>query len=238
MKVIPHPESWLQYVPKKEMKNQKLGIFAHCYVKNGEQENIKKAYKKIVDIAIEENTCSVLSASQSLVLPNHNMLYEEWFDYDEFFKIQLKKTYRNAFYRWLDPIRKGPISPEFTRILYSSGEHPTDIAPRNAFALIRRYQIQPNNYDNAYKLLKDYIENIDGNDKRIFVNAHQSLNESNHFLLYEIWLDFNELLKSELHFNVKTNLDQQLEKIAPKDQSQPCVETFQIYYDPQKYHSQ
>ena len=235
MKVMPIPSDWLDYVTRDEMKSNKLGVFAHCFVKDGEQENIKEAYKKIVDIAIEEETCSVLSASKSLVLPNHHLLYEEWLDYDEFFNVQLKRTYRNAFYRWLDPIRNGPVSPEFTRILFSSGAHPIEVAPQNAYSLITSVQIPLCNHEKAHQLLKDHIQEKNKNGKRIFVNAHQSLNEPNHFLIYEIWLDFDELLKSDRQDNQSNSIRNQLGDIAIEKQKGVSVELFQIYYDPKKY---
>jgi quinol monooxygenase YgiN len=235
MKVVPYPKDWLAYKPRDEMKSETLGIFAHSFVKNGEQGSIKEAYKKIVDIAIEEQTCSVLSASQSLVLPNHHLLYEEWADYDEFFDVQVKRSYRSAFYRWLDPIRKGPISPEFTRVFCSSGTHPSDIAPRNAYALVQSFQIEAKDYEKAFDLFYDYITSKNKSEKNIFANAHQSINNPNHFLLYEVWSDFAALIESQQQNYIRTDLNQQLERMVSTESPEPCSEIFQIYYDPQKY---
>ncbi|MBQ4827993.1 hypothetical protein J8L84_01720 [Alteromonas sp. MMG017] len=238
MKVIPYPNDWLAYEPIDFMKNETLGIFAHSFAKNGEQGSIKEAYKKIVDIAIEEQTCSVLSASQSLVLPNHHLLYEEWTDYDEFFDVQVKRNYRNAFYKWLDPIRKGPISPEFTRIFCSSGIHPSDVAAQNAYALIQSYQVEAKDYATAFHLFNDYIVSKNKSEKNTFANAHQSINNPNHFLLYEVWSDFTALIESQQQNYIRAELQQKLERVVSAASAEPCSEIFQIYYDPQKYQHQ
>ena len=233
MKVMSKPDGWLKYTQRKDMKNKRLGVFAHCFVENGDQPQIKDVYKKIVDIAIEEDTCIVLSASQSLVLPNHNLLYEEWSDYDEFFNVQLKRKYRNAFFRWLDPIRKGPVSPEFTHIFASSGEHPMGIAPQNAYTSITSAHIEYDNYHTAYLLLNEYVAEAKANGMRAFVNAHQSLNDPNHFLLYEVWLDFSELMTTGIQDNIE--IRKKLDGIAIENSEKSSVELFQVYYDPQKY---
>lgn len=235
MKVISYPNEWLNYKPIDEMKGKPLGVFAHCFVKNGEQDAIKQAYKKIVDVAIEEETCLVLSASQSLVMPNHNLLYEEWTDYDEFFEVQVKRAYRNAFYKWLDPIRSGSISAEFTNIFYSSGRHPVNIASQNAYVLVQSYQLKPTDYEKARQLLKEHIDAISQDERNIFANAHQSINNPDHFLLYEIWEDFSDLIETELHRNSRTNLHQQMNNAHHDENFKSRTELFQIYYDPDKY---
>ncbi|MDB4838100.1 antibiotic biosynthesis monooxygenase [Marinomonas sp.] len=238
MKVIPYPNDWLTYKPIDEMKGKPLGVFAHCFVKNGQQGAIKKAYKKIVDIAIEEKTCFVLSASQSLVLPNHNLLYEEWEDYDEFFDVQVKRTYRNTFYKWLDPIKNGPVSAEFTHIFCSTGQHPVNIAPQNAYVIVQSFMLKSDDKKEAREQLKKHVREIDQQEKNIFANAHQSINDPNHFLLYEIWSDFSDLIETELHGSSRSNLLQKMNKIQSSEPLQSCTEVFQIYYDPEKYQPQ
>jgi len=238
MKVIPYPNEWLVYKPIDEMKGKRLGVFAHCFVKDGEQDAIKQAYKKIVDVAIEEETCLVLSASQSLVLPNHNLLYEEWADYDEFFEVQVNRTYRNTFYKWLDPIRSDSIYAEFTNIFCSAGKHPVNIAPQNAYVLVQSLQIEPGNCEKARLHLAEHVNEISHDKKNLFANAHQSINDPNHFLLYEIWQDFSDLINTQWHRSSREALLQQIYDNQNDAQSKSRLEVFQIYYDPEKYQPQ
>lgn len=235
MKVIPYPDHWMSYKSMPKMKGKRLGIFAHCFAKSGARDAVKRIYGNIVDIAIEEPTCVVLSGSQSLVSPNHNLLYEEWSDYDEFFEVQVARKYRKGFLRWLDPVREGPISPEFTEMFYSAGDHPLDLAADNAFALVQSVHIDPGREADVRQLLVQHVNDVSANNKNLHANVHQSINNPQHFLLYEIWNDFEFLVEHELKSHRRSELESLFYEIRDHALPDPATELFQIYYDPGKY---
>lgn len=234
MKVIPYPDHWMSHKPIPEMKGKCLGIFAHCFVKKGAEKTIKDVYRTITDVAIEEKTCIVLSGSQSLVAPNHNLLYEEWTNYDEFFEVQIRRPYRKGFLRWLDPIREGIISPEFTEMFYSSGEHPYNLA-YNAYTLVQSVHISSGCEEDARQLFIRHIDNVGQDAKNLVANIHQSINNPQHFLLYEVWSDFSILIENELKSERRNKLESQFNKLKDDKSPEPAMELFQIYYDPDKY---
>ncbi len=233
MKVIPYPDHWMSYKPRPEMKGKCLGIFAHGFVKNGEQATIKDVYKNIVDVAIEEKNCTVLSGCQSLVDPTHNMLYEEWTDYDEFFEVQVARTYRHGFMRWLNPIIDGPISPEFTEMFYTSGKHPLDVA-YNAYTLIQSVHIASGREEETKQLFIDYIDVVGKDEQNLVANIHQSLNNPQHFLLYEVWSDFSHVIENELKSERRVELEDRFNELKDDSLPEPALELYQIYYDPEK----
>ncbi|QIB64977.1 putative quinol monooxygenase [Kineobactrum salinum] len=234
MKVVPYPDHWMSHKPMPEMKGKCLGIFAHCFVENGAQETIRDVYRTIVDVAIEEKTCTVLSGSQSLVMPNHNLLYEEWTDYDEFFEVQMARTYRKGFLRWLDPIRNGPVSPEFTEMFHSSGKHPFNVA-HHAYTLVQSVHIAPGREEDARQLFIRHVDDVGQDSKNVLANIHQSLNNPQHFLLYEIWSDFSHLVENELISERRDELQVRFNALKDNALPEPAMEIFQIYYDPDKY---
>jgi quinol monooxygenase YgiN len=223
----------MSYKPLPEMKGKCLGVFAQITVRNGEQSSIKEVYKNIVDVAIEEETCTVLSGSQSLVLPNHNLLYEEWTDYDEFFEVQMARPYRMAFLRWYDPLRE-IIGPEFTEMFHSSGKHPFNVA-FNAYTLVQSVHIASGREEDARQFFIQYIDDVSRDDKNLVANIHQSLNNPQHFLLYEIWSDFSYLILNELSSDRRTELEARFNAIKDDALPEPAMELFQIFYDADKY---
>ena len=234
MKVVPYPDQWLDYEPLPDMKGKCLGVFAHVFVKDGAQGRIRDVYRNIVDVAIEEKTCIVLSGGQSLVDPKHNLLYEEWTDYEEFFQVQTGRTYRHGFMRWLDPIRSGPVSPEFTEMFYSTGKHPYNVA-HNAYSLVQSVHVSAGREDDARKLCTQYIDLLASDPNNLHANAHQSLNNPQHFLLYEVWPDFNHLIEADLQSGRRADLQVQINALKDDALPEPAMEVFQIYYDPEKY---
>jgi quinol monooxygenase YgiN len=234
MLVIPYPDNWLSHKPIPEMKDKCLGIFAHVFVKNGEQESIKNIYRNIVDVAIEEETCIVLSGNQSLVQPNHNLLYEEWTDYDEFFQVQMSRTYRSGFLKWINPIKSGPIIPEFTEMFYSSGKHPFNIA-YNAYTLVQSVHVSSGREDDARQLFIQHIDDVSQDAQNVLANIHQSLNNPQHFLLYEVWSDFSHLIENELRNDRRSELETRFNELKDDALPEPAMELYQIYYDPDKY---
>jgi quinol monooxygenase YgiN len=234
MKVIPYPDHWMSHKPLPEMKGKSLGIFAHCFVRDGEQETLRGKYQRIYDMAIEENTCTVLSGSLSLVQPNHHLLYEEWADYDEFFEVQVARTYRKGFFRWLDPIRSGAVSPEFTEMFHSTGKHPFNVA-YNAYTLVQSVHVASGCEEDARKLFIQYVDDVGKDPQNILANIHQSINNPQHFLLYEIWSDFSYLVESELNSDRRIELEARFNELKDEDLPEPAMEIFQIYYDPEKY---
>lgn len=234
MKVVPRPDNWLSYKPRPDMKGKRLGVFAHCFTRDGEQGAIKEKYQRICDVAIEEKTCIVLSGSLSLVEPTHHLLYEEWADYDEFFEVQLARTYRHGFFRWLDPIKEGIVSPEFTEMFYSSGKHPVNIA-YHAYTLVQSIHIAAGHEEEARQLFIQHIDDVGREKQNSVANIHQSLNNPQHFLLYEIWSDFSHLIENELRCDRRIELETRLNALKDEALPGPAKELFQIYYDPDKY---
>lgn len=234
MKVVPCPDNWMSHKPLPEMKGKALGIFAHCFVKDGEQGTVKDKYKRIYDVAIEEETCTVLSGSLSLVDPTHHLLYEEWTDYDEFFEVQVPRTYRKGFFRWLDPIRSGPVLPEFTEMFYSSGKHPFNVA-YHGYTLVQSVHIASGREADARKLFIQHIDDVGKDEKNLIANIHQSINNPQHFLLYEIWSGFSHLIENELRSERRAELETRFNALKDDALPEPAMELFQIYYDPEKY---
>jgi quinol monooxygenase YgiN len=234
MKVIPYPDRWMSYKPLPEMQGKCLGIFAHIIVRNGEQKAIRDVYRNIVDVATEEETCIVLSGSQSLVMPNHNLLYEEWTDYDEFFEVQMGRPYRKAFLRWYDPLREGIVSPEFTEMFYSSGKHPFNVA-FNAYALVQSVHVSIGREDNARRLFMQYIDDVGRDEINLVANIHQSINNPQHFLLYEIWSDFSHLIENELSGDRRSDLEARFNALKDDAMPEPAMELLQVFYDADKY---
>lgn len=216
------------------MKGKCLGIFAQIMVRNGGQRAIQDVYRNIVDVATEEKTCIVLSGSQSLVKPNHNLLYEEWEDYDEFFEVQMKRPYRMAFLRWYDPLREGIVSPEFTEMFYSSRKHPFNVAFK-AHTLVQSVHIAPGREGDARKLFIQYIDDVGQDENNLVANIHQSLNNPQHFLLYEIWSDFSYLIENELRSERRIDLEAGFNALKAAVLPGPAKELFQIFYDAGKY---
>lgn len=235
MRLTPYPDNWMSYKPMPQMKGKRLGIFAHVFVQNGQQERIKEIYRSIVDVAIEEKTCLVLSGSQSLVQPNHFLLYEEWTDYDEFFEVQMARTYRNGFIKWIDPIKSAPISPEFTELFHSAGEYPFNIA-YNAYTLVQSVHVKEGQQaEEARRLLSTHVDDVAKDSQNIVATAHQSINNPQHFLLYEVWSDFASLIENELRSERRDALKTRLDELKDQGSPEPSLELFQIYYDPDKY---
>ncbi len=238
MKVIPYPDQWMSIEARPEMKGKCLGAFAHWFVKSDNQADIqakvRNAYRNIIDVALEEETCTVLSGAQSLVNPTHNLLYEEWSDYEEFFAVQAARTYRKGFSRWLDPIRSGPVSPEFTEMFYSSGKHPFNVA-YNAYTLVQSVHIASGREDDARQLFIKYIDEAGRDAQNLVSCIHQSLNNPQHFLLYEIWSDFSYLVMNELKSERRAELETRFNELKDDSLPEPALELYQIYYDPDKY---
>lgn len=234
MKVIPYPDHWLSYKPRPDMQGKCLGVFAHVFVKNGAQVTIRDVYKNIADVAIEEESCIVLSSAQSLVDTKHNMLYEEWTDYDEFFEVQMSRTYRKGFHKWIDPIKTRPVSPEFTEMFYSSGRHPYNIA-YNAFSFVQSIHVSSGSENRVRKLFSQYIDDVARDAGNVYANAHQSLNNPQHFLLYEVWLDFSSLVVNDLKSERRLEFAARFSELADPALPEPAMEIFQVYYDPGKY---
>lgn len=233
MKVIPFPDRWLTYKPMPEMKGKCLGVFAQIMAKDGGQKDLREVYQTIIDVAIEEKTAITFSGSQSLVKSNHTMLYEEWKDYDEFFQVQMKRPYRMAFLRWYDPLREA-IGPEFTEMFYSSGKHPSNIA-FNAYALVQSVHIASGREADARQLFTQYIDDVGQDEQNLFANIHQSLNNRQHFLLYEIWSDFSHLIENELRSERRVELEARFNALKDNVLPEPALELFQIFYDADKY---
>jgi len=234
MKVVPSPDSWMSYKPRPEMKGKCLGVFAYCSTQEGKQGEIRDKYSRIYDVAIEEETCTALSASLSLVDPTHHLLYEEWVDYDEFFQVQLARTYRNGFFRWLNPIKEGIVSPEFTEMFYSSGKHPFNIA-YHAYTLVQSVHVASGREEEARQLFIQHIDDVSKDEQNVLANVHQSLNNPQHFLLYEIWSDFSHLVENELGSDRRSALKTRFNALKDDVLPEPAQELFQIYYDPEKY---
>ncbi|SPH21037.1 hypothetical protein ASD8599_01778 [Ascidiaceihabitans donghaensis] len=234
MNTVPHPDSWINYKPLPDMKGKRMGVFAHVFVNEGAQEKVKAVYKNIVDVAIEEETCIVLSACTSLVDTKHHLLYEEWTDYDEFFEVQFARTYRKGFMRWLHPIMSHPLSAEFTEILHSTGAHPHNVA-QNAFSLIKSVHIASGNEDDARKMFVEYIDQVGQDSRNLHANIHQSLNNPQHFLLYEVWRDLSYLAKDDMKSERRRELNFHCNELADSELPEPAMEIFQIHYDPKKH---
>ncbi|XYK82192.1 MAG: putative quinol monooxygenase [Labrenzia sp.] len=234
MKAVPRPDHWFSYKPIPEMKGKSMGVFAHVVVEDGAQEKVKDIYPNIVDIAIEEKTCTVLSASTSLVDTKNHLLYEEWTDYEEFFEVQFARPYRNGFMRWLLPIMSKPLSAEFTEILHSTGPHPYNVR-QNSFSLMKSIHVSSGREDDARKFFIEYINQVGQDSFNLHANIHQSLNNPQHFIIYEVWRNLSYLVEDDMKGDRRCELDRRCDELADHELPEPAMEIFQIYYDPEKY---
>lgn len=231
---VPYPDEWMTYRPIPEMEGKRLGVFAHVFTNNGDEEAIKTTYRKVVDVAVEEESCLILSGSQSLIRPQHVLLYEEWTDYDEFFQVQLNRPYRNAFMRWMAPFMAEPISPEFTEVVYSSDEHPIQVA-YNAYCVLQSIHITTGNEKKVQELAIQFAKSIEVDKHNLVSTVHKSLNNPQHFLLYEVWSDFDQLMSEESQSTRRIEFTDRVSSFLDQKLPAPALEILQIYYDPGRY---
>lgn len=228
--VIPYPSEWIGYQELPAMRGKRLGIISHLFVREGSQPAARGALARVVDIAIQEPTCLVLKAAQSISDPSHFILYEEWADYDEFFTVQLNREYRTDFSAWLGPLGARPAAPEFFEIYHDAGDGTT--AAGGTFAAISSTLAANNGSEelirNEFIGLMDAAAEQPGN--KVLV-AHRSINDPNHFVLYEERPDFDELVSVELQRNDPERFSASLREL---DAAAPTIEFFEIIYDPGK----
>lgn len=234
MKVVPCPSEWLEYKQRPEMEGKTLGVFAHVFTNPGDEDEMKRTYRRVVDVAVEEENCLILSGSQSLIRPAHVLLYEEWTDYDEFFQVQLHRPYRQAYGRWMFPLMAEPVRPEFSEVLYSSGEHPVQLAP-NGFCVLQSVHVKASEIAAITDFGRSHAADVSKDAENLVATFHRSLNNPQHFMFYEVWSSFDHLISIELPSERRSNLSAELAKLSDPDAPEPALELLQVYYDPGKF---
>ena len=228
--VIPYPTEWVGYRERPDMRGKKLGIISHLFVIDGTQSEARSALARVVDIAIQEPTCLVLKAAQSISDPSHFILYEEWSDYDEFFSVQLSRAYRSDFTEWLGPLNAKPAGPEFFEIYHDAGTNKSITG--GAFAAVSSTLITNSDAEelvrNRFVSLIDEVAQQTANNSFV---AHHSINDPNHFVLYEEWSDSEEFRNGAQQMNDRGTLSAGLEEIGDIESR---IEFFEIFYDPGK----
>lgn len=226
----PHPDGWLPHTPRPEMKGKRLGILAHTWFKPDHVDQMGPIFRKITDIAVEELTGLALDANVSLQDPLHNMMYEEWENYDEFFSTQLTRPYRMAFLRWLLPVMSVPISAEFYEVIersgaFVSGEH------AGVGTIVLSAKVPEAKRDEAHHLTSRYACALDAEADCKGATAMHSLNDPDHFVVVERWATSD---------NVSVDLTALATRAAYADAvsalgAHLTAETFRVYYNPGRF---
>lgn len=228
--VIRYPTEWIGYQELPAMRGKRLGIISHLFVREGSQPAARSALARVVDIAIQEPTCLTLKAAQSISDPSHFILYEEWADYDEFFRVQIDREYRSDFSDWLGPLGAKPAAPEFFEIYYQASDE-TRITG-DTFAAISSTLVANNSSEEQIK--SEFITLMNGvaetPSNRLLV-AHRSINDPRHYVLYEEWVDFDQLVTVELRKSERETFSDSLREL---ESAAPTMEFFEVFYDPGK----
>lgn len=95
-----------------------ISVVVKFWAKEGSETEMAEAFKYMIDIVIQEQTCRLLKAHRSASDPLHYILYEEWDDYDEFMNVQLQREYRSEFTQIMDRLRAAPIEVEIFDLVY------------------------------------------------------------------------------------------------------------------------
>lgn len=226
----PHPDAWLEHSRRPEMKGRRLGILAHTWFKPDQADQMGPIFKTITDIAVEEPTGLALDANVSLQDPLHNMMYEEWEDYDEFFTTQLTRPYRMAFLRWLIPVMAAPISAEFYEVIGQSGGFVSG-ANAGKGTVVLSAKVKDGAREDVCKLAVAYVEALDAHDRCKGAAAMLSLNDPDHVVVVERWLEAEDVS------NDLTALPDRADyatAIADLGQA-PTAETFRVHYNPGRF---
>ncbi|WP_342074933.1 antibiotic biosynthesis monooxygenase [Yoonia sp. SS1-5] len=224
----PHPEDWLSHTARPELNGKRLGVLAHTWFKPEKADQLEPIFGTITDIAVEEPTCLVLDANQSLQDPLHNMMYEEWQDYDEFFETQLKRPYRMAFLRWLMPVMSAPIAAEFYEVLHRDGDFGSGSA-----TVVLSGKIPNAAADEASRLGATYVKALLTDVSCAGASVIRSLNDPTHFVVVERWRD-----RAEIGCNLEDHPARKdyVSGMAAMTQSGRLnAETFRVHHNPGRF---
>lgn len=227
----PHPDGWLEHTPRPELKGKRLGVLAHTWFKPNTVDQMGPIFRTITDIAVEEPTGLALDANVSLQDPLHNMMYEEWEDYDEFFQTQLTRPYRMAFLRWLVPVMAAPISAEFYEVIGQSGAFE---AGENAGTgtIVLSAKVNAGDVQSAAQLATDYATQIAQDDKCRAATAMKSLNDPTHFVVVERWADVTDIGTNLCDVPAREAYAAAISKLADREIT---AETYAVHYNPGRF---
>ena len=219
------------YTPSPNLKGKHIGIFANVYPMVTKYDETLEILKFIVDTVQIETTCRTLKATQSTTQPGHFMLYEEWEDYDELFKVQFRRPYRKGFSERLDSVRKESSSVELYEILIEYDKPKTLKKPKpvTPFSVVTRFSVAEGNVQQAKTELFRLLESAKTSDSAVLLRAHQRIGNPKQFMLYEEWLELENFKQVELVGETRQQFNN---TIAMLSGNAPTQEYFDIRYDP------
>lgn len=193
------------YKPNPKLKGKRIGALVRLYAIEGKEEAYRDALRVIVDQVIPEPTCLILKAAQSIKHPQQFILYEEWADYDNFFTVQVNRSYRNKFPEMLAPISTQPSHLEFFEIFHSKQKSVQQISQMDTserFVVIANTQLKRYALPIIRKLLTLFINAVNKNPTNLSLTAQQSLSIPGHIINYEEWIDLENFVTVEMnHFS-------------------------------------
>ncbi|WP_342078642.1 antibiotic biosynthesis monooxygenase [Yoonia sp. SS1-5] len=229
LKTTPHPSDWPAHTPRPEMKGKHLGVLAHTWFQPDKVDQMGPVFRTITDIAIEEPTGLALDANVSLQDPLHNMMYEEWEDYDEFFAVQLTRPYRMAFLRWLIPVMSAPISAEFYEIIGRAGRFASGDQGGTG-TLVLSIKLDAAVDAKARDQATDYLSTINADPDCCAATAMVSLNDPAHLVVVERWKTADAFAAGP---SANATRDAFASGFGPS--SAISAETYQVHYNPGRF---
>lgn len=228
----PHPDGWLAHTPRPELAGKRLGVLAHTWFKPDQVDQMALVFRTITDIAIEEPTGRALDANVSLQDPLHNMMYEEWEDYDEFFTVQLTRPYRMAFLRWLIPVMSAPISAEFYEIIGHSGAF-TSGETAGEGTVVLSQKVGESHAGKAQELAAAFVADIGADSACVGASAMRSLNDPNHFVVVERWKTAGDIGINLDDHPIRASYATAMAALT--DGQGMTAETYHVYYNPGRF---
>jgi quinol monooxygenase YgiN len=228
MTTTPHPDGWLEYMPRPDLECKQLGVLAHTWFKTDTVDQMGPVFRTITDIAVEEPTGIALDANVSLQNPLHNMMYEEWESYDEFFTVQLGRPYRMAFLRWLIPVMAAQISAEFYEIVARAGSF-----SKGDGTSVLSMKVDAGSETEAQATCAAYVTQITDEAACLGVTAMRSLNDPLHFVVVERRDDPADLGMNLSDLSARETFAGAISALGGNRNM--TAETYRVHYNPERF---
>ncbi len=226
--MIPFPTEWTAYVERPEARGKRLGIVSHLFAREASHSATRAELRHVVDTAIQEPTCLILKAAQSISEPSHFILYEVWSDYDEFFTVQLSREYRGDFAKRLRPLSARPAAPEFFLVLRDTT--PPEEASDYTLAVVSSALAADSGNRPGSALPGNLAATLEVRTDGASFLLH-SINDPNHFVAYEEWPEMGDLDVGNFWNRSREKFEGSLEESA---RIESRMEIFEVFHDPGK----
>lgn len=173
------------------LQGKRIGILTKFSASQGREKGFKAALGEIVGQAFAESDCFLVKAAQSMKIPEQFILYEEWTDYDEFYKVQVNKPYRIKFYETLAPISAKPADIEFFEIFHSVQDRLYQVNMSERFVAIASQMHPAVEVPKWLRKLKPMVSKVVKHPKCLALTVHTSIDNPGLILNFEEWVDYD-----------------------------------------------